>query len=112
MLTYPKCEVPKEEMLTHLLNLDPTPCYVCVAKELHEDGSPHLHALIVFEKKIEKKNAQTWLNYGSNVCNIQSARSSAKCYDYVRKDGDFVEHGNNYELRWSLLFDRDYEFTC
>jgi len=111
-LTYPQCPVPKEELLTFLVALVPEPEFVLVSHEKHEDGSPHLHALVIFSKKIEKRNANAWFNFGVYHPNIQSCRSTQKCYDYVRKDGDFVEHGNcDYELQWLILFDRHYEFT-
>jgi len=110
-LTYPQCPAPKEELLTFLVTLVPQPEYVMVSHEKHEDGSPHLHALLTFTKKVEKRNADVWFNFGAYHPNIQGCRSTQKCYDYVKKDGDFIEHGNSDELQWLILFDRHYELT-
>lgn len=110
-LTYPQCGVPKEDLLFFLVALNPTPEYCVVSHELHADGSPHLHALIVFEKKVEKRNAQSWFNFGEYHPNIQSARSVMKVLEYVKKDGDFCDHGNMNDLEWNILFDRHFELT-
>jgi len=111
-LTYPKCNAPKEDLLSFLVGLVPEPEFVVVSHELHEDGSDHLHALLTFPKKVEKRNADTWFNFGAFHPNIQSCRSTQKCYDYVIKDHDYVTHGDLYELAWLILFDRHYAYTA
>lgn len=53
-LTYPRCEVSKEEALSILHQTGPISEYV-VAKEDHADGVPHLHSFIKYETKQEFK---------------------------------------------------------
>jgi hypothetical protein len=63
-LTYPQCSVSKADALQKILESVPEDKRVeefegiCVAEELHEDGSPHLHILICYNNKktIRKKD--------------------------------------------------------
>lgn len=54
LLTYPKCDVPKETYLSRLHSLFdgsptvPRPTVVVVGRELHADGTPHLHVALRF----------------------------------------------------------------
>nr|UUV61469.1 C1 [Tomato mottle leaf curl virus] len=99
-LTYPKCSLTKEEALSQLLGLQ-TPVnklFVRVARELHEDGEPHLHVLIQFEGKFQCTNERLFDLVSTTRSahfhpNIQGAKSSSDVKSYVEKDGDFVDHG-------------------
>lgn len=66
--------------------------YVCVAQEKHEDGNPHLHALLCLKKKVDIQN-QRYFDIGTFHPNMQAAKHIHKVYHYVRKDGDFIEDG-------------------
>ena len=58
-LTYPQCPCPKElllEKLQSLLELQCKPYYILVAKERHQDGNPHLHAMVQCTNKIQTTN--------------------------------------------------------
>lgn len=90
-LTYPKCTVIKEDLLNHLKQ-ERNSIYVCVAKELHEDGQPHLHAHIIYNKRKDIKNAKYFDIQGFH-CNIQATENSEAWNKYVKEDGDFIEHG-------------------
>lgn len=79
-------------MLTALQLLEPCPTYICVAHELHEDGSDHLHAFVQWDKKIDKRSERFFDVEGYHP-NIQSARKPKECHDYVTKDNDFVTFG-------------------
>nr|CAM91958.1 Rep protein [Ageratum enation virus] len=99
-LTYPKCSLTKEETLSQLLNLQ-TPTnkkYIKICRELHEDGSPHLHVLIQFEGKYQCKNQRFFDLVSPNRSthfhpNIQRAKSSTDVKSYIDKDGDTLEWG-------------------
>nr|AWK29721.1 replication initiator protein [Ageratum enation virus] len=99
-LTYPKCSLTKEEALSQLLNLQ-TPTnkkYIKICRELHEDGSPHLHVLIQFEGKYQCKNQRFFDMVSPNRSahfhpNIQRAKSSTDVKSYIDKDGDTLEWG-------------------
>nr|AHA82236.1 AC1 [Tomato leaf curl Karnataka virus] len=99
-LTYPKCSLTKEEALSQLLNLQ-TPTskkFIRICRELHEDGTPHLHVLIKFEGKFQCKNNRFFdLTSPTRSAhfhpNIQGAKSSSDVKSYMEKDGDVVDHG-------------------
>nr|WLS55750.1 replication-associated protein [Tomato leaf curl Karnataka virus]WLS55756.1 replication-associated protein [Tomato leaf curl Karnataka virus] len=99
-LTYPKCSLTKEEALSQLLNLE-TPTskkFIRICRELHEDGTPHLHVLIQFEGKFQCKNNRFFdLTSPTRSAhfhpNIQGAKSSSDVKSYMEKDGDVLDHG-------------------
>ncbi|AWD77155.1 replication associated protein [Sida yellow golden mosaic virus] len=99
-LTYPQCSLAKEEALEQIRNI-PTPTnkkFVKIARELHEDGQPHLHVLIQFEGKFNCTNSRLFDLVSPSRSthfhpNIQGAKSSSDVKSYVEKDGDTVEWG-------------------
>nr|UYO37364.1 AC1 [Sweet potato leaf curl Sichuan virus 2] len=99
-LTYPRCSLSKEEALQQLLNIQ-TPTnkkYIHIARELHENGEPHLHMLVQFEGKFRCTN-QRFFDLVSPTRsahfhpNIQGAKSSSDVKSYVEKDGDTLTWG-------------------
>lgn len=93
-LTYPQAHSiqGKESLLELLLDKRDGVRYACVAKELHEDGSPHYHAVIAYDRRYNCKNERFFDVAGCHP-NIQSARSFDAVRQYIEKDGDFVVHG-------------------
>nr|AQT38106.1 replication-associated protein [Tomato leaf curl New Delhi virus] len=99
-LTYPKCSLTKEETLSQLQTLE-TPTkkkFIKICRELHEDGSPHIHVLIQFEGKFQCKNNRFFdLVSPSRSAhfhpNIQGAKSASDVKQYIGKDGDVLEWG-------------------
>nr|QIH45327.1 replication protein [Ageratum yellow vein China virus] len=99
-LTYPHCSLTKEETLDQIKTLGTTvnKLYIKVCRELHEDGSPHLHVLIQFEGKFICTNQRLFdLVSPSRSAhfhpNIQEAKSSSDVKSYLDKDGDTLEWG-------------------
>lgn len=99
-LTYPRCRLSKERALGKLTALVEDCSYAVVGHELHEDGFPHLHALVQVEEKLETRNPGFFdledsededaaLYHG----NYQGARDAGEVRGYCTKSGDFVEHG-------------------
>nr|ACT79081.1 Rep protein [Tomato leaf curl Vietnam virus] len=99
-LTYPHCSLSKEEALSQFLALT-TPTnklFIRICRELHEDGSPHLHVLIQFEGKFKCQNNRFFDLVSPTRSahfhpNIQSAKSSTDVKAYMDKDGDVLDHG-------------------
>nr|ADW24225.1 Rep protein [Tomato leaf curl Hainan virus] len=99
-LTYPHCSLSKEEALSQLLALT-TPTnklFIRICRELHEDGSPHLHVLIQFEGKFKCQNNRFFDLVSPTRSahfhpNIQSAKSSTDVKAYMDKDGGVIDHG-------------------
>nr|ANW06407.1 replication-associated protein [Eggplant golden mosaic virus] len=99
-LTYPQCSLTKEEALSQIQALE-TPTnklFIRICRELHEDGTPHLHVLIQFEGKFQCKNHRFFdLKSPTRSAhfhpNIQGAKSSTDVKAYMEKDGDVLDHG-------------------
>nr|AIT72386.1 replicase [Watermelon chlorotic stunt virus] len=99
-LTYPRCSLSKEELLSFLvgLSLPSNLKYVKVCRELHQNGEPHLHVLLQFAGKITITDNRLFdhVHPSRSACfhpNIQSAKSSTDVKSYLDKDGDTVEWG-------------------
>nr|UFP62892.1 AC1 [African cassava mosaic virus] len=99
-LTYPKCSISKEHLLSFLqtLSLPSNPKFIKICRELHQNGEPHLHALIQFEGKITITNNRLFDCVHPSCStsfhpNIQGAKSSSDVKSYLDKDGDTVEWG-------------------
>nr|AHL29264.1 AC1 protein [Malvastrum yellow mosaic virus] len=99
-LTYPQCSLTKEEALSQLQNLN-TPVnqkYIKICRELHKNGSPHLHVLVQFEGKYNCTNNRFFDLVSPTRSthfhpNIQGAKSSSDVKSYINKDGDTLEWG-------------------
>ncbi|UMM45350.1 replication-associated protein [Galium leaf distortion virus] len=99
-ITYPQCSLSKEEALEQLLGLN-TPTnkkYIKIARELHENGEPHLHVLVQFEGKFVCTNCRFFDLVSPTRSahfhpNVQGAKSSSDVKSYVNKDGDTLEWG-------------------
>jgi len=91
LLTWPRCDLPLEELQSFLQSFDPV--YTCVSSERHEDGSLHRHAVVQFSKPFRTRNSACFDFKGSHP-NIQGAKKPAAALEYVKKDGDFIEKGD------------------
>nr|ALR86775.1 Rep [Turnip curly top virus] len=99
-LTYPHCNLCKEEALLQLqaIGCPSRKKFIRISRELHENGEPHLHVLILFEGKIQLYNPRHFdlRDRGSSrIChpNIQGAKSSSDVKSYIEKDGDYTDWG-------------------
>lgn len=87
-LTYPRLDSSPHELVAFLQEKDSLAYYV-VCRELHIDGTPHLHACVEFKK--HQRHGVDWLDFQGKHCNKQDPRKWDACKNYVKKDGDFVE---------------------
>nr|QTT61733.1 replication-associated protein [Opuntia virus 2-DBG_56] len=99
-LTYPQCSLSKEEALQQLqqIQLPSNNKFIKIARELHEDGQPHLHILIQFQGKVQITNNRLFDLVSPTRSahfhpNIQGAKSSSDVKSYIDKDGDTIEWG-------------------
>nr|QBO66585.1 replication associated protein [Papaya leaf curl virus] len=98
-LTYPKCSIPKEQMLELLQNVTcPSDKLYRVSQEIHQDGSLHIHVLIQFEGKYKFRNPRLFDVAHPNTStqfhpNFQGAKSSSDVKSYIQKDGDYIDWG-------------------
>lgn len=103
-LTYPKCSLSKEEALELLKGKRKGLAQVIVSRELHEDGSPHLHCYLYYETTFDCTN-ERFFDLGSYHPNIQVAKSIRAVQQYIKKDGDFIQEGINYKAELSAITD-------
>lgn len=89
-LTYPRCTLEKEQLLAFLQQkfADNLERYV-VSRELHEDGTPHLHCVVSLKRRISSRDTR-YLDVEGFHPNIQTCRSVVAAERYVEKDGDVL----------------------
>ncbi|XP_028098226.1 uncharacterized protein LOC114297948 [Camellia sinensis] len=99
-LTYAQCSIPKERLLEKIRALFTTrgPNYVRVAHELHEDGQPHLHALVQFPYRFQTQDQRFFdVTHDRNSrhfhSNVQRAYNHQNVLEYISKHGDYTEWG-------------------
>lgn len=66
--------------------------YFTIARELHENGTPHFHCLLLFDKQMDSKNCRyfDYLDYHPNIVTPNDLDATKT---YVQKNGDFIEGG-------------------
>ena len=99
-LTWPKCSLTKEEVLAGLRAKKPIKAAV-IARELHEDGTPHIHAYVLLEKRFDCRQSSFW-DLAPFHGNYQKAKSIDAVIRYIKKDGDILEFG---EISWAEKID-------
>lgn len=94
-LTYPQCTLTPLELATFLKTIATT-SYILVARELHDDGRPHLHSLIIFADKLNVRSQRKFDHRGFHP-NVQSTRDRQQVKDYCTKGApssdDLFEEG-------------------
>lgn len=104
-LTYPKCDRSPEDLLAHLSSISEIHKYL-IARELHKDGTYHLHAYVEFVKKQDFKNSR-WADFDDHHPNdAGSVRNELAVTKYCTKDGNFIS--NFYKLDpYKLIYDEE-----
>lgn len=92
-LTYPRCNLSKEELLLELGKIKTFVNY-CICQETHQDGSFHLHAILKYSKPVNCTSNRFFDIKGFHP-NIQSARKVEDVLKYIRKDGNVIENWPN-----------------
>lgn len=90
-LTYPRSDFEFQELYEFLASHGGV-SYCRIAKESHEDGSPHVHALVKYSKRVRSRDNRLF-DFNGRHPNIQSARSPAKVLAYLSKEGNFCDFG-------------------
>jgi hypothetical protein len=91
-LTYPQFDHSNAKSLITFLRTKGTIAEYIVAKELHEDGSPHIHVCVRYESTV--KGSVRHFDFNEKHPNKQDPRNWSACKQYCKKGGDFEE--------WSL----------
>lgn len=94
-LTYPRCPLDPKDLLLGLQQAPKTPPikeYV-ICRELHADGTPHLHAFVKYDRKIGFCRDR-WIVDGYQG-DFQAAKSWWAVQAYIKKGGDYI---SNFEV--------------
>ena len=97
-LTYARCDYPLPDFMSSLRNWTlgaATPIYVVVSHELHQDGTPHRHALVRYNRRFDLRDATKFditnavgVRYHPR---IERPRDAEATIVYIKKDGTFEE---------------------
>lgn len=91
-LTYPKCNLQDEVLLSYFrVKFDEKIKYAAVVRELHQDGTPHLHAHIQFKKRFCATERS--FDFNDFHPNIQKTKNSEQWKKYLEKSGTPVISG-------------------
>lgn len=104
-ITYPQCPVTKDELKTHLNSFGGGLSNYCICTEKHQDGSPHLHALVSFNDKIDVRSPHYFdlTNQNQNYHpSIEPVRNWSASLRYVMKDGDYISGGSDEDFWLSV----------
>lgn len=88
-LTYPRCDVDKEEALRLLRSRETIPFHHIIGRERHEDGEHHLHVYLEFTRQKHLRDERHFDLNGHHP-NIQTVRNPSACQAYCIKDGDYI----------------------
>lgn len=83
-LTFPHSNFLPAALGAHLEALYPTK-YCLVARELHADGDPHVHAFVIFDRKRNIRRAD-FFDFDQRHPNIVSPRDRKATVVYIKKD--------------------------
>lgn len=87
-LTWPKCTLSKEEALAIMLEIIPVEQYV-ITRELHKDGTPHLHAYIKCSKVVDIRNPHR-LDLKEFHGHYQTCRNTSAVIKYCTKEENYI----------------------
>ena len=91
--TYPQADrLSKDSIVAFFLSKFHT-SYLCVSEELHEDGNRHYHVAVKFEEKVRLGIRSC--DISNHHPNLQPAKKWMAWLTYVKKDGNFLEVGEN-----------------
>lgn len=107
-ITFPKSNVTKNKFRDDLLRFEPS--YYKVVQETHEDGSPHLHAIVKFKNKYSKsfvlKHFKEKYPDDYKRIDIKPVRSIKNAINYLSKEdpeplesGEFKDGRGNTKTR-------------
>lgn len=99
LLTYPQCPLSKEEVSSFLQDHFQVKTFT-VARELHQDGTPHIHAVLILERSPNTTNMRFFDIdvYHPNIKTLKTLADFDRASKYCQKDGDYV---TNVEKRLS-----------
>ncbi|AXH78187.1 MAG: Rep catalytic domain protein [Cressdnaviricota sp.] len=105
LLTYARCTLSKEEILSHLQSLTTVETYT-VSRENHQDGTPHVHACIILQSSPRTRNMRYFDIDGlhPNIATLKTMSDFERASKYCQKDGDFITNVKEHLSKRAQLF--------
>lgn len=91
-LTYPQTDLQHDDVYDALQSIKPV-VWARVALEQHQDGHPHVHAIIRFGARVKTRSDMHVFDIASRHPNIQVPRRIKDVLEYIAKDGNFKDYG-------------------
>lgn len=106
-LTYARCDVPAETLLTHLQTLGKLSEYV-IGTEAHQDGTPHLHCVLRYSPRIETRSSRyfDYLQFHPNIERPSTKADLQAVARYASKDGTFIQKGSLLKISRTDLYSK------
>lgn len=91
LLTYPKCTLTKEEVSKALQDQHDLKTFT-IARELHQDGTPHIHAVIILSSSPNTTNMRLFDidGFHPNIKTLPTNADVTRAIKYIKKDGDYI----------------------
>lgn len=91
-ITWPQSDFDLQEaldMLTSKTSGSARVVEAIISSELHEDGNPHRHAFVRFNRRVDIRNSRFFDWHGRHA-NVQRTNNVAAWKNYIRKDGTYL----------------------
>jgi len=123
-LTYPQCDYEPKDIIEYIRGLEGDRIkWMVAAQEMHQDGNPHLHVQIEYEKPRNIRKAD---HFDTDIYhpNVQGTRNLKRVGEYVTKGGEYALYGIDEEGfrlaiagkkldKWSEIYSsQTYEEAC
>lgn len=91
-LTWPQSDFNHEEVYQFLQSIKPV-VWARVARELHESGEPHFHAIVRFGARVKTRSNMAIFDFMGRHPNIQVPRRVKDVLEYLVKGGNYQDFG-------------------
>lgn len=85
-LTFPQCDVSKQDVLARLTGRFKSLKWACVASEKHANGDPHLHIVLQLKKRLNIRDPSYWDFLCSKHGDYRACRNALSSLKYILKE--------------------------
>lgn len=91
LITYPQCTLLKEEVSEKLSAIADIKTFT-ISRELHQDGTPHIHAVLVLSSSPGTTNMRYFDidGFHPNIKALKTISDVERATKYIKKDGDYI----------------------
>lgn len=106
LLTYPQCTLTTTEVSQKLQAITTIVTFT-IASELHQDGTPHIHAVLILQSSPGTSNMRYFDidGFHPNIKTLKTLSDVERASKYVQKDGNYITNVESRLKGRALLFD-------